>query len=174
MRIELASLEEGRGEFSHDYAPDELVIDDDRLRVTQPPTVSGRISRDGRIVKVSGKLATRVQLECDRCLKPIELPVESNFKLEYASTEEYRAQQAVELSEDDMNLVIFEGDAIDVDELVKDEIFLAVPEHTLCREDCKGLCPVCGVNRNSVDCNCKTTEVDPRWSGLKELVNGKS
>ena len=101
--------------------------------------------------------------ECDRCLKSIELPIDSHFKLEYVTAEDYRAQQAVELTEEDLDLSVFEGEAIDIDELVKEQILLAVPDHVLCDESCKGICVVCGANKNSVECGCETREIDPRW-----------
>jgi uncharacterized protein len=126
-------------------------------------------------VEVSGRLAARVQLECDRCLKPVELPVDSRFKLEYVTAADYeaqqQAQQAVELTEEDLDLSVFDGEVIDVDELVTEELLLAIPDQVLCNDNCKGICPVCGKDRNAVECNCETKEVDPRWAGLKELVN---
>ena len=174
MRIELASLEAGRARFAHSYAEGELVLGEDRLRLVQPPTVSGEIRREDRRVHVKGRVVARVQVECDRCLKLIELPVDSSFKLEYVTQEDYQAQQAVELTEDDLDLTVFDGEVIDIDALVTEEILLAVPDHILCKDDCKGICPRCGADRNSVDCGCETAEVDPRWAGLKELVNGKT
>ena len=171
MRIEVAGLEGGKGTFAHAYSPEELVLADDRLRLMDPPEVSGAIRQEGRRVHIRGGVRGRVQVECDRCLKLIELPVDSEFKLEYVTREEYQAQQALELTEDDLDLSIFDGEVIDIDELVTEEVQLAVPDHVLCKNDCKGICPVCGVDRNSVDCECQTAEVDPRWAGLEELVN---
>jgi uncharacterized protein len=173
VRIELGSLEAGRAEFAHTYAEGELVLEEDRLRLEQSPAISGKIRREDRRVHMEGRVIARVLVECDRCLKLIELPVDSIFKLEYVTQEDYQAQQAVELTEDDLDLSVFDGEAIDIDELVTEEILLAVPDHILCRDDCKGICPRCGGDRNSVDCGCRTAEVDPRWAGLKELVNGK-
>ena len=173
MRIELAGLESGKGAFAHAYAPGELVLENDRVRLVAAPTVSGEFLQEGRRVHFSGRLDARMQVECDRCLKPIEIPVDSRFKLEYVTAEDYQAQQAVELTEEDLDLSVFDGEVIDIDELVTEELLLAVPDHVLCNDNCKGICPVCGVDRNSVDCVCQTAEVDPRWAGLKELVNGK-
>jgi uncharacterized protein len=172
MRIELAGLERGKGGFAYAYAPGELVLEDDRVRLLVAPTVSANIRKDRR-VKVSGRVAARLQLECDRCLKLVELAVDSRFTLEYVTAEDYQAQQVDELTEADLDLSIFDGEVIDIDELVTEELLLAVPDHVLCNDNCKGICPVCGVDRNSVDCECQTAEVDPRWAGLKELVNGK-
>jgi uncharacterized protein len=62
---------------------------------------------------------------------------------------------------------------IEIDELVAEELLLAVPDQVLCDNNCKGLCPVCGVDRNSIDCECQTAEVDSRWAGLKQLIDRK-
>ena len=110
----------------------------------------------------------------DRCLKPVEIPVDSRFKLEYVTAEDYEAQKAAELTEEDLDLSIFDGEVIDIDELVTEELLLAIPDHVLCNESCKGICSGCGVDRNLVDCGCRPTEVDPRWAGLEKLVNSKS
>jgi DUF177 domain-containing protein len=174
MRIELAALEGGRGSFAYSYAPGELVLQDDRIRLLAAPTVSGEIRQKERCVRVKGRVVAKLQIECDRCLKPVELPVDSEFKLEYVTPEEYLTQQAVELNVQDLDLSILDGEAIDIDELVTEELLLAVPDHLLCSENCKGICPVCGVDRNSVACECQTVETDPRWAGLKQLVNRKS
>lgn len=175
MRVDLARVEGGKGAFAHSYAPGELVLDGDRVRLALAPTVSGALLQEGRRVHVSGRLDARVKVECDRCLKPVEIPISSTFKLEYVTAEDYKAQQVVELTEEDLDLSIFDGEVIDIDELASEELLLAVPDHVLCKDDCKGICPVCGVDRNSVDCACQSAEVDPRWAGLKEikLVNGK-
>ena len=174
MRIELASLEGGKGRFSHGYAEGELVLEDDQVRLVSPPQVSGEIRGEVRSVKVKGRVVARVQVECDRCLTPIELPVDSRFKLDFVSVEEYRARQDDELSLDDLDMTVFDGEVIDIDALVAEELLLAAPDHRLCKDDCKGICPVCGANRNAADCGCDNAEVDPRWAGLKELVNRKS
>lgn len=174
MRVELASLEDGKGKFAYTYEPGELVLEDERLRLASPVTVSGEIRREDARVKVNGRVEARIQVECDRCLQPVELPVSSKFKLKYVSKQDYEAERAVELSEEDLDLSVFDGEAIDIDALVTEEILLAVPDHLLCQDDCKGICPQCGIDRNSADCGCDNTEVDPRWSGLKELVDRKS
>lgn len=173
MRIELASLEGAKGEFAHAYATDEFDLQDEWVCLLVAPVVSARIRRDGARVNVEGKVAAKLQLECDRCLKSIEFPVDSRFKLEYVTRQDYEAQQAIELTEDELDLSVFDGEAIDLDELVREELLLAVPTHLVCQESCKGVCPTCGVNRNTTECRCGNEEVDPRWAGLKELVNGK-
>ncbi len=171
MRIELESLEDGKGKFVHDYAPGELVVEDERLSVVVPPKVSGDIRVEGDRVHVRGRVTGRVKLECDRCLKPVEVAVDSKFKLEYLTAKEYEALQEGDLTEEQLDLATFDGETIDVDALVTEELLLAAPDHLVCDEACKGMCVVCGVNKNVADCTCETKETDPRWAGLKDLVD---
>jgi uncharacterized protein len=169
MRIELENLEGGKGDFAHVYNPDDLNPVDERVKLSAPATVNGKIRLAGKEVFVNGHVDARAQVECDRCLKPIELPVSADFELEYIPDSEYESSAVAELTEAEMSVAVFDGDAIDVDEIVKEQILLGVPTRMLCREDCKGICPECGTDRNTGECNCETIEIDPRWAALKNL-----
>jgi DUF177 domain-containing protein len=170
MRIELENLEGSKGDFAHVYQPDELNPVDERVSLIAPAAVNGKIRLSGNEVFVNGHVETRAQVECDRCLKPVELPVNVDFTLEYISDSDYESIEVAELTEDEMSVSVFDGSAIDVDEIVKEQILLAVPTRMLCREDCKGICPECGNDRNTGECNCVTNEIDPRWAALKNLT----
>lgn len=173
MRIELVNLEHGRADFAHLYQPDELGRFDERVTVVAPVAVKGTVRLSGAEVFVNGHIETRAQVECDRCLKQVELPVSTDFDLQYITGAEYETSATAELSEELMSVSVFDGEAIDVDEIVKEQILLAVPTRMLCQPDCKGICPVCGIDKNTGDCECETTEVDPRWAALKNLSSGK-
>jgi uncharacterized protein len=174
MQIEVASLAESGKDFAHQYQPGELSLEDERVHLLDPqPFVRGRIRSDRGRVKVTGKLTGHLQLECDRCLKPLDSAVAAKFSREYVTAAEYEAQQAVELSEEDLNLAVFDGSVISVDSLVREELLLVAPDQVLCQQACQGICPTCGTDRNAAVCDCETAEVDPRWAGLEELVNGK-
>ena len=169
MRIELENLEGGRGDFAHVYQPDELDPVDERIRLTEPATVKGKVRLSGNEVFVNGHIDTRAQVECDRCLQQIELPVSADFALEYITGSDYESSNLAELTEDAMAVSVFDGETIDVDEIVKEQIVLAVPTRVLCREDCKGICPECGIDKNTGECQCVTDDIDPRWAALKNL-----
>ncbi len=170
MRIELENLEGSKGDFAYVYQPDELNPVDERVSLTAPAAVNGKIRLSGNEVFVNGHVETRAQVECDRCLKPVELPVNADFTLEYISDSDYESSQVAELTEEAMSVSVFDGSAIDVDEIVREQILLAVPTRMLCREDCKGICPECGADRNTGECNCVTNDIDPRWAALKNLT----
>jgi len=169
MRIKLENLEGGKGDFAHVYQPEELNPVDERVNLTEPASVTGKVRLSGHQVFVNGHIDTRTRVECDRCLKPVELPVSTDFTLEYISGRDYESSEVVELTEEQMSLAVFNGEALDIDEIAKEQILLAVPTRMLCREDCKGLCPECGTDRNTGECNCITNDIDPRWAALKEL-----
>jgi uncharacterized protein len=169
MQIELEKLEGRKGDFAHVYQPDELNPVDERVNLTEPVAVKGQVRLAGNEVFVSGHVETRAQLECDRCLKPIELPVSADFALDYITEADYESSSAAALNEEELSVAVFDGESIDVDEMVKEQILLAVPARTLCREDCKGMCPECGIDLNTGQCNCAPNEVDPRWAALKNF-----
>ncbi|HKZ01862.1 MAG TPA: DUF177 domain-containing protein [Pyrinomonadaceae bacterium] len=173
MKIELAKLDASNGKFAHAYASGELELNDARVTLVEPPNISGRISREARKIRVEGNMHARAKVECDRCLVPIELPVDSTFKLDYVTPAEYESIHAHELAEEDLTLSVFDGVSIDLDEIAREQVLLAVPAQTLCRTECKGLCVTCGADLNSGDCGCEVAKIDPRWAGLKELVNRK-
>ena len=120
----------------------------------------------------TGKLhftfATEVELvgACDRCLSDV------TFTVSVSCDETIEISEGVVVTDDDIGPYSFvEGDEIDVDELILDEILVNFPAKILCQDDCKGLCPVCGKNRNLVDCGCDDTVLDPRMAQFLDVFN---
>lgn len=171
MRIEVEQLDKSGKPFAHTYEPEELILDEERARLTDPPQVSGSASRQGDEVRLRGQITAHAEVDCDRCLKAIPIAVETKFDVTYIPASEYLKNETAELQEDDLLLSVYEGDTIDVDEIVREQILLALPDRALCREDCQGLCPVCGIDRNTNSCACGEKEIDPRWAALKDLTN---
>ncbi len=170
MRIKLDRLQETGDRFAHVYEPEELALDEEHARLTEPPQISGRVQTSGHEVRLRGEITARAEIDCDRCLKSVAVPVETEFDVTYVPEEDYRASEAAELQEDDLSLSVFDGETIDIDELVREQVLLALPTRALCTEECKGLCPTCGADRNADTCGCETKEVDPRWAGLKAIM----
>jgi uncharacterized protein len=171
MRIELEKLEQGRGSFAHTYQPEELDLTDERVTLIGQIKVTGSVRRSGAEVIVTGRLSSRVSVECDRCLKTVELPVSAEFSVDYITGQDYETSQGAELTEEDLDVSVFDGETIDVDELVKEQILLSIPDRTLCQEDCKGMCSSCGADLNTGACNCEQKDIDPRWEALRKFKN---
>lgn len=168
MRIELENAQEPGGRFSQTYEDGALVFDESELRLIEPVRVKGQIRRTVGQLEIRGDLHTRVAIPCGRCLKEVQLPVDVEFAERFAGTVSWRNEEHHELSKEDLDLGLVD-EAIELDDLVKEEILLALPGHVLCSEDCKGICPTCGADRNATDCGCEGGQVDARWEKLKDL-----
>ncbi|MDX6613371.1 MAG: hypothetical protein QOD75_2557 [Blastocatellia bacterium] len=169
MRIELEKLDETNSRLAHVFEPGELSLEDERAELKGRTEVRGSIDRKDGQVEVRGNFTAQVELECDRCLQSVVVPVTASFDLDYVPASEYVAERLAELGEDDLAVSVFDGAVIDIDELLREQVILALPSRALCREDCKGLCPVCGIDKNLKDCECESHPVDPRWAALSDL-----
>jgi DUF177 domain-containing protein len=112
-------------------------------------------------VHVRGGLSAPLSLQCGRCLEPFVLPVEQDldlFFLRRRPGDPDGEEDEVELSDRDMVVAYYEGDEVDLGEMIREQLFLTVPLKPLCRENCRGLCPTCGSNRNTVPCECPPPE----------------
>jgi len=168
MRLALDKLEEEGGKFERVYQTNELPLDAE-VRLVEPAEVRGRIRRDGKEVELRGKLDTKLEVMCGRCLQPVQLPIATEFKERFVRAVSWAAEEQHELQAEDLNVAVFDGEGIELDDLVREELLLALPANVLCREDCRGLCPTCGIDRNLSDCQCENQEGDSRWQALKEL-----
>lgn len=118
---------------------------------------------------LTGSVSYDQTVECRRCLEPVDVPVQTELELLLLVDEDDVAPGEVELEEEDLGVVHLAGDGLDLDALLLEQLELEVPMRVVCREDCKGLCPSCGANRNEIDCGCDTGEVDPRWGELMKF-----
>lgn len=131
--------------------------------------------RTGQNVECEGEVACDCSPVCSRCLKvyrhPLRIPIHLTLAPLYESERQLKLEQKeeVELVKEDLEFAYYEGDRFDLGELIREQIVLALPIKPLCREDCQGLCPVCGKNRNEGPCTCRPKPADPRWRALKQL-----
>ncbi len=130
------------------------------------------IQKSGDEYYCRGDITATVNLECARCLAAFDAVVKSKIDFIICSESGYKTRVREAL--DDEDYVFFQGVELtaDISEIVRQMIILAVGMKPLCSEDCKGLCPRCGVNLNEETCSCQRTRIDPRWHGLEKLRNG--
>lgn len=135
----------------------------------QLEALSLHVEKDGSVVSIRGGLTARVPLSCGRCLEPFHLQVECAVDARYEPMPGGRGE-GHELGANDLETDWYDKDAIDLAPLVETETSLALPMKPLCRDECRGLCPVCGANRNLTACTCEARTPDPRWAPLKALA----
>lgn len=175
MRIEVDRLTEQGEAFAHTYKPHELSLGDEEAHLAAETTVTGRASRKGEQVRLTGKISGGVEANCDRCLRPVHVGVEAEFEERLVpAASESLTDELAELQPEDLGFSTYEDDAVDVDSFVREQMLLALPMRLLCREDCKGLCPTCGADLNDHACACEQPTTDPRWATLADLKERQS
>ena len=164
MRFEVEKLSAEGTLFQHEYAPEEIRLEEARLLA--PVAVRGRVWRKGREVLLRGDLAARVEVHCDRCLREFETQFEVKIDVAYVPEEDDAMDENLELRAEDMGQSVFNDGFVDLDELVREQLLLAFPLQRLCREECRGFCTRCGADLNVEECRCSSSETDPRWAAL--------
>ncbi|MGE0871600.1 MAG: DUF177 domain-containing protein [Kofleriaceae bacterium] len=130
---------------------------------------------DGAHVFVAGTFKGELTIACSRCVEPVKIEIDERLRVTFlpraelpADDSEDAGEEGAEVGEDDLDLFPYDGDSIDLEPLFREQFVLSVPFAPLCREDCKGLCPQCGIDRNTATCQCEKP-IDPRLAALKGL-----
>ena len=146
---------------------DSVPLGKESLPLRKPISVKGRITKlqDG-LIEYRGKESASLTMPCDRCLTKVPVEVEVDSSLRF-----YTGKGKEILREEDFDAVPIEQPLIELDEVIFHDIQMALPMKVLCREDCKGLCPVCGHHLNEGPCGCEESETDPRWDLLKSFAD---
>lgn len=127
-----------------------------------------QVQPDGADVHVHGRLSATVPQTCGRCLEVF--PARVDARVDVRVVPRPATADSVELGADDLDVDFYQDDQLDLGRLLETETTLALPMRALCREDCRGLCPVCGGNRNAEACACRSEATDPRWAALRGLA----
>lgn len=127
----------------------------------QPVRVRGEVTVSADIVVLRAAASFQYEGVCDRCLagftRPMEVPIEHILVSSLNN-------------EDNDEFVLVENYQLPLDDLVREDLILALPTKNLCREDCRGLCPKCGKNLNEGPCGCRSETVDPRLESLRHFI----
>jgi uncharacterized protein len=143
---------------------------DEEYKVAAPVHLVMDVHKDGEAYRVTGRVVTRLQLECGRCLDPFEIAVDNPFELRYVPEPAPAAEgEEREVTEDDLTTAYYKEDSLDLGELMHEQFVLALPMKPLCSERCKGLCVHCGTNLNKETCACAPSWTDPRLAVLQGL-----
>lgn len=141
----------------------------EELMINKPVRVSLMITNNGRILELKGYINTEVKTNCHRCLSTTIIPVNTVIEEELVYFADLRYLGDLSQDEIEEKYLVFTNDIIDLTDVVRENIFSALPYKILCSEECRGLCIKCGQNLNIKDCNCSTEEIDPRLAILAKL-----
>ena len=168
MRITLAELELHPVTASESYAPGSLDFHGAEFRQTAPLHVKATAELQGAEIRIRGNLATRLEASCDRCLEAVEIPVSCDFDLFYRPMASIAKEEEIEIPADEMEVGFYAGDGVELADVATEQVILSVPMKVICGTECRGLCPVCGANRNLTHCDCSPQQHDSPFASLKE------
>jgi len=120
-------------------------------------------------IRLRGRFAGRFQVPCARCVEPVEIPLGAEFDLIFrpAAADAEAPERSITAPETEIGY--YQKDSLSLEDVLREQVLLSLPVRTLCKPDCKGLCPRCGENRNSRPCNCEEGPSDLRWEALAGL-----
>jgi len=177
MLLEVRELELHPIDFEQDFRPGEIEVGPDfaqkgalkssgRAQLVEEHRGKHNVIKD---IRLDGKFAAQFELSCARCLEPVVQNVDRAFDLLYRplGVDAGRDESSVTGAESEISY--YGGEGILLEDVLREQVLLALPLKVICRQDCKGLCPQCGANLNAGQCSCTEAADDPRWTALKDL-----
>ena len=174
MFVSVQELELRKVPFDVDFPAGE--IDLGGLRQVGPLHAEGQaelLSNTLGEMRITGRVQAEVETDCDRCLEPVRRAIDSEFDLFYRPTPDKSAPHDLAIDEGEAEIAFYQGGGIELAEVLREYILLALPMRHICKEECQGICPQCGLNRNTGgSCQCENKLVDERWTALRDLKLG--
>lgn len=158
--------------FEEAFPPGEIQFLEGKIRQASVLETSGTaelLPNTKGEIRIRGRLKVRMEADCDRCLEAASFPIEVSFDLFYEPAAELPDKDELELGAGESEIDFYEGEGLELEHVLREQILLALPMQRTCRVDCKGICPFCGQNRNLADCGCRAEPLDDRWAALKNL-----
>ena len=120
-------------------------------------------------IRLKGSFTGKFQVPCARCVEPVEIPLSAEFDLIFRPAEADSEALERSITAPETEIGYYQRDSLSLEDVLREQVLLSLPVRTLCKPDCKGLCPRCGENRNSTACTCDEGPADPRWEALAGL-----
>jgi len=171
MYIGLQDLELRPVHFDVNIPPDQIHFDS-KIKQSSDLHAKGSaqlLNRSLGEIRMQGELRVEIEGVCDRCAEPAKQAVENRFDLLYVPAEEAASGGEDEIDQAGTEVGYYEGNGIELNEVLREVVLLALPMQMVCMDECRGVCPVCGQNQNQGDCVCEPESADDRWSKLKAL-----
>jgi uncharacterized protein len=169
-------LELRKVRFDEEFPAGEIDFDSNQLRQVGPLHAAGvaeLLNNTLGEIRIRGRVTVELEIPCDRCLEPTRFPIDRDFDLFYRpAPEEPDTPHDMAIDAGESEIGFYEGMGIELGEILREYVLLALPMRQVCREDCLGICPKCGQNRNAGGCGCADEPVNERWSALRGWKSG--
>lgn len=169
MFIDIGEIRKSPGHnFHFDLKEDiqTITVDREEVGFQKPVEIFLDIKNTSKVLVFTGRITADTKLVCNRCLESYHYRLNTSFIEKF-----YHTSDVAEISDEGMDIGdmrVFEGNRINVLDIIVENIILAIPMKLICQEECKGLCNVCGTNLNNTKCVCESENIDPRLGILKK------
>jgi uncharacterized protein len=174
MFLSIKEMEVRKVRFDETFEPGQIDFTDAGVSQDGPLRIEGvaelLANTDGE-VRLRGDLRGSMRAECDRCLAETVFPLEAKLDLFYRPMSYIARDEEIEIDEGEAEIGFYQGEGIELEDILREQVLLLLPMQKVCREDCKGICPLCGKNRNEAPCDCKPVAIDDRWRALRDVVS---
>jgi uncharacterized protein len=175
MFLSVKEMEVRKVRFDETFQPGEIDFSSDQVTQAGPLHAEGvaelLANTDGE-VRIKGRLTVKMEADCDRCLARAQFPLDNAFDLFYRPSDALAAVDEVAIDEGEAEMGFYVGLGMELEDILREQILLSLPMQRVCSAECKGICPVCGGNRNENPCNCRLESVNNRLSSLGNISRG--
>jgi uncharacterized protein len=172
MFLSIKEMELRKVLFDETFAPGQIDFSLEFLEQDSALHVTGAAEllphTEGEL-RIQGKYLVQMSSVCDRCLGAARFPIAADFDLFYRPVSFIAREEEVEIDEGEAEIGFYQNGGIELEDVMREQVLLALPMQRVCSETCKGICPGCGKNRNENACECAPAGGDARWSALRDL-----
>ena len=172
MFLSVKEMELRKIRFDETFGPGQIEFSSEDLEQVSPLHAAGSgellAHSDGEL-RIQGRYTVEMAAQCDRCLGRARFPLDAGFDLFYKPTSVIAREEEVEIDEGEAEIGFYQGNGMELEDILREQVLLALPLQRVCSDNCKGICPACGRNRNETMCDCNTSKTDDRWGALRNL-----
>src|SRR5213595_21338 len=173
MFLSVKVMEVRKVRFDETFEPGRIDFTDEDIEQGSPLHAVGSaeaLEESEGQVRILGRYTVEMEAQCDRCLGAASFPLDAAFDLFYMPASVVAGAEEVEIDEGEAEIGFYEGGGMQLEDILREQVLLALPMQRVCSDVCKGICPVCGKNLNETGCECKVETHDERWgAALRKL-----
>ena len=172
MFLSVKEMEQRKVRFEEIFQPGQIDFSGEDLEQGSPLRVAGSaelLPQSEGELRIQGGYSVEMMSQCDRCLGRERFPLDARFDLYYRPNSEAASEEEVEIDAGEAEIGFYRGEGLELEDILLEQVLLALPMQRVCSDLCKGICPVCGGNRNETTCDCTVEKADDRWVALRKL-----
>jgi uncharacterized protein len=172
MFLSVKQMELQKIRFDETLEPGQIEFASENLEQVSPLHAVGSaevLKNSGGEIRIQGRYTLELKAICDRCLVETRFPLDAGFDLFYQPASVIARDEEIEIDAGEAEIGFYEDGGLELEDVLREQVLLALPMQRVCSENCKGICPVCGKNRNQSACDCPTRSADDRWVAFRDL-----